>query len=135
MTRPRQPRPPPKTSRSLASSSAFETFVLDQLGDLGDVVPRKMFGGVGLYCDGVFFGIIARDVLYLKVDDRTRDEYTATGSEPFAPYPDRAGTMQYYAVPLGILESGPELVRWARSAVRVAERSAGAPTRHSRKAT
>jgi hypothetical protein len=25
-----------------------------------------MFGGVGLYCDGIFFGLIARDQLYLE---------------------------------------------------------------------
>ena len=56
--------------------SQVRAFVLDQLDELGDVVPRAMFGGVGLYCRGVFFGIMARDVLYLKVDDRNRaDEH------------------------------------------------------------
>src|SRR5262249_25609236 len=111
-----------KGSRSLSSSAAFETFVLDQLADLGEVLARKMFGGVGLYCDGYFFGIIARDALYLKVDARTRAAYEARGSQPFAPYPDRPGTMQYYAVPLDVLESGVELVRWAHDAVAVARR-------------
>jgi len=96
--------------------------VLDQLADLGEVLARKMFGGVGLYCDGYFFGIIAREVLYLKVDTRTRAAYEARGSQPFAPYPDRPGTMQYYAVPLDVLESGVELVRWAHDAVAVARR-------------
>jgi DNA transformation protein len=124
MPRPRHPRTPRRSNRSLASSAAFETFVLDQLADLGDVLARKMFGGVGLYCDGDFFGIIARDVLYLKVDARTRDGYETRGSQAFAPYPDRPGTMQYYAVPLDVLESGPELVRWARNAVAAARRAA-----------
>jgi DNA transformation protein len=120
--------------RSLASSSGFETFVVDQLSELGEVTPRKMFGGVGLYYDALFFGIIARDELYLKVDDLTRGSFEAAGSTPFRPYGDRAGTMQYYGVPLGVLESAPELVRWARQALAAAARAtgAGSPKRKKR---
>ena len=83
-----------------------------------------MFGGVGLYCDGVFFGILARDVLYLKVDDRNRGDYERAGMKPFKPYPHRAGTMRYYAVPVGVLEARLELVEWARKAVAAAARAA-----------
>lgn len=119
---PRKQSPGKRTLRSLAVSDAFKLFVLDQLEDLGDVVPRSMFGGVGLYSRGVFFGIIARDVLYLKADDTTRAEYRRAGMKPFRPYPDRAGTMQYYAVPVGVLESASDLVAWARKAVVVAAR-------------
>jgi DNA transformation protein len=110
--------------RSLKASDAFSAFVLDQLAELEDVVPRSMFGGVGLYCGGVFFGIIARDVLYLKVDDGNRRDYERAGMKPFKPYPDRAGTMQYYAVPVGVLEARLELVEWARKAVGAAARGA-----------
>ena len=106
--------------RSLKVTDAFKSFVLDQLAELGDVVPRAMFGGVGLYCDGLFFGIIARDVLYLKVDDTNRRDYERAGMKPFKPYADRAGTMQYYAVPLEVLEVAPDLVAWAGKAVAVA---------------
>jgi DNA transformation protein len=105
---------------SLRVSDAFKSFVLDQLEGLGDVVPRSMFGGVGLYCRGVFFGIIARDVLYLKVDDSNRADYERCGMPAFKPYSNRSGTMQYYAVPVGVLESASELVEWAAKAVRVA---------------
>ena len=98
--------------------------MLDQLEPLGPVVARSMFGGVGLYCDGAFFGLIARDVLYLKVDASTRGDYEAAGSQPFRPYPDRAGTMKYYAVPVNVLENALELVEWARKAVSVAQKSA-----------
>jgi DNA transformation protein and related proteins len=114
---------PTRSFRSLAVTDAFKSFVLDQLDELGDVVPRSMFGGVGLYCRGVFFGIIARDVLYLKVDESNRADYERARMKPFKPYADRAGTMQYYAVPIGVLESSSELVGWARKAVSVASRS------------
>jgi DNA transformation protein and related proteins len=108
--------------RSLRVSDGFRSFVLDQLEPLGSVIAKAMFGGIGLYCDGVFFGIIARDVLYLKVDSTNRGDYEAAGSQPFRPYPDRPGTMKYYAVPLGVLESRDELVKWARKSASVARR-------------
>lgn len=81
-----------------------------------------MFGGVGLYCDGVFFGIIAGDVLYLKVDDGNRPDYERAGMPAFKPYANRSGTMQYYAVPVNVLESPLDLERWARKAVAAASR-------------
>jgi DNA transformation protein and related proteins len=97
--------------------------VLDQLEELGDVMPRSMFGGVGLYRDGLFFGIVAGDVLYLKANDETRGAFEAAGSQPFKPYPDRSGTMQYYAVPVNVLESALELAQWSRRALDVAARA------------
>jgi DNA transformation protein len=118
----RTPRRRP-TGRSLASTESFEAFVLDQLAAVEEVLPRKMFGGVGLYSNGVFFGIIANDVLYLKVDDKTRGRYVAAKSKPFKPYAGRPGTMRYYAVPVDVLESAPELTRWAKEAVAVAGRA------------
>lgn len=110
-------------------SGGFRSFALDQLHGIGDVTPRAMFGGVGLYCHGVFFGILAADVLYLKVDETNRPDFERAGSKPFTPYADRAGTMQYWAVPIDILESAPELAAWARKAVAVAERAGAAPRR------
>jgi DNA transformation protein len=110
-------------------SDGFKSFVLDQLDELGDVTPRSMFGGVGLYRAGIFFGLLAADVLYLKVDDANRPDYERAGAKPFKPYPNRSGTMQYYAVPLEILESAPELVMWARRAVGAADRAASEPSR------
>jgi DNA transformation protein and related proteins len=105
------------------SSSSFATFVLDQLSELGPVTSRRMFGGVGLYCDDLFFGLIAADQLYLKVDDRTRGFFEDAGGTPFRPFPDRPATMNYYSVPVDVLESAPVLVEWAGRAVAVAARA------------
>jgi len=121
-----------KTKKSLASSRRFEAFVVDQLSGAGEIVARRMFGGVGLYGGGVFFGLVARDELYLKVDDATRRTFEAAGSKPFKPYTGRRVTMQYYAVPLSVLESAPELVRWAKRAIAIAARGeAATSTRRS----
>ena len=121
-----------RSLRSLGSAPGFEAFVLDQLAGLGGVTSRKMFGGVGLYCGGVFFGIIARDELYLKVDEQTRGRYEAAGKQSFKPYGDRPMTMEYYAVPVGILESVTDLEKWARDAVQAAE-TTGRSQRRTRK--
>jgi DNA transformation protein and related proteins len=112
-----------RSTHSLKVSDGFKSFVLDQLGELGSVTPKSMFGGVGLYHDGIFFGILARDTLYLKVDARNLPDYQAAGMQAFNPYPERAGTMKYYAVPLDVLESPIDLAAWARKAIAAASAS------------
>ena len=58
-------------------------FVLDQLAGLDGLRARAMFGGVGLYAGEVFFGIVAADVLYFKVDDSTRAAVRGCGLDAF----------------------------------------------------
>ena len=114
-------------------SSGFRAFVLDQLAGLPGIHDRAMFGGVGLYADDVFFGILASDVLYFKVDGSTRQDYESAGSRPFRPYPDRAMTMPYYAVPIEIVEDAPTLVKWAARAAVVAKASRKAVRKPTKK--
>src|SRR5262249_28950041 len=94
---------PSRPFAHLKVSASFRDYVVAQLEELGDVTARAMFGGIGLYRDGVFFGIIAGDVLYLKVDDANRLDFERRGAQPFRPYPDRPST-KYFAVPVEILE-------------------------------
>ncbi|MGH9314835.1 MAG: TfoX/Sxy family protein [Vicinamibacterales bacterium] len=113
----------------MAVSRAFREFVLDQLSGVPDVTSRSMFGGLGLYSSGHFFGLVWNDILFLKVDEATRPQYVAAGMKPFNPYPGRGGTFQYYEVPLGVVESADALTRWAEAAVRIASRG---PVRSAR---
>ena len=106
--------------RSLRVSGTVREFVLDQLSGVDGLRARSMFGGIGLYANDVFFGILAADVLYFKVDDSSRATYEAAGSRRFDPYPNRANSMSYYAVPVEVLESAPTLIDWARRAVAAA---------------
>jgi DNA transformation protein len=105
-------------------SHGFQVFVLEQLAGVANLRSRTMFGGVGLYAGDVFFGLLARDVLYLKVDAETRGPYEAAGMTAFKPYADRPGQMSYFEVPAGVLEDPEELMRWARDAILVAQRPA-----------
>ena len=102
-------------------SASFRDFVLDQLSGVNGLRARAMFGGVGLYAEDVFFGILAADVLFFKVDDTSRREYETAGCSPFKPYADRAMTMPYYNVPIAVLEDAVALGEWAARAVKVAK--------------
>jgi DNA transformation protein len=113
-------------------TDGFRAFVLEQLAGVTSVRARSMFGGVGLYAGDLFFGLIAADTLYLKVDDGNRGRYEAAGMAPFRPYPDRAMAMPYYQVPAGVLEDGDALAAWARASVRAAERARGQPRKSRR---
>ncbi len=114
-----------RSTRSLRNSDTFRQFVLDQLEGL-DVRARSMFGGTGLYSGEYFFGIIARDVLYLKTDAVNRQPFLDARMRPFQPYKDRPVTMHYFEVPLSVLESSLDLEKWARAAVAAARRAAEA---------
>ena len=103
----------------LRVSAGFREFVLGQLADVPGLEARSMFGGIGLYADGVFFGIVAGDVLYLKVDEGSRPDYERAGAHPFRPYADRPVTMQYYSVPAGIVEDAASVCAWASRAIAV----------------
>jgi DNA transformation protein len=112
--------------KSMRVSMGFREFVLDQLGGIPDLRAKAMFGGVGLYAGDFFFGILAADVLYFKVDETNRRDYEPFDSKPFEPYanapPAKAPmTMPYYAVPLGVLESAPTVVAWAKKSIAVAK--------------
>lgn len=101
----------------MAVSPDFRDFVLDQLSG---IVPaqRRMFGGIGLFADGLMFGIFTgTDTLYLKADDALAAEFVALGAGPMS-Y-TRAGktrSMSYYAVPAEFLDDPEELTAWAQKA-------------------
>ncbi len=97
------------------SSTSFTDYVVDQLGGLGSVEARAMFGGYGLYLDDAIFGIVFRGRLYFRVSDATVGEYDARGMKPFRPGPSQT-LKRYYEVPADVLEDAAELKRWARAA-------------------
>ena len=108
----------------MKASPDFVAHVVDLLSAMGPVLSRRMFGGAGLYFDGLFFALVADDVLYFKADDTNRQDFLDAGSEPFRPFPDKP-SMGYYAVPDDVLDDADELARWAQKAVAVAQRAAG----------
>ena len=117
----------------MAISPEYREFVLEQLEPLGPISAKSMFGGVGLYREGTFFGLLYQDTLYLKVDDATRPEFEAAGMGPFKPYEKRASALQYYEVPADVLEDRERLAEWATKAVAAARRAKAKSPARARK--
>jgi DNA transformation protein len=109
--------------------------VLDQLARIPQLRWKAMFGGVGLYSADAFFGIVAADELFFKVDDSNRAGYVAAGSEPFRPVAARPVSMSYWRVPIEILEDQGELATWALGAIRAAGNAASKPKKRKAKRT
>ena len=63
----------------MTADREFVGYVVESLRPLGPVGARRMFGGHGIFMDGLMFGLIADGQLYLKVDDLNRAAYEAEG--------------------------------------------------------
>ena len=104
-------------------------FVLHVLELAGEARPsaRAMFGGHGIYVDGMIVGLVVDDVLYLKTDDVTRPRFVAEGLEPFTFAKRKTGTVEvtsYYRPPEEALESPGAMREWLRLAQGAALRAA-----------
>lgn len=107
-----------------AAPSDFVAFLLERLEPLGGVTVRQMFGGSGLFREGAMFGLIADDVLYLKVDDTTQPDFAEAGSLPFSyqkKSADKPAVMKsYWEVPPNVLTDADTFRDWSRTASAVA---------------
>jgi DNA transformation protein len=113
----------------LAVSAEFREYVAGMLELLGPLGIRRMFGGAGVYCGAVMFGLIVDDVLYFKADAESRAAYEGAGSEPFA-FENSKGrkvATSYWRVPDRLMDGGDELMEWAGKALAIARASRSAP--------
>ncbi|QWF15635.1 TfoX/Sxy family protein [Lysobacter capsici] len=102
----------------------------DVASDFGALSVRRMFGGYGIYHDGVMIGLISGDVLYLKIDEQTRERFRVADSGPFM-YTRRGETVptSYWSVPEAAMDSPQEMKPWLRLAYEAAVRKANAPAK------
>ena len=103
----------------MAVSNDFISYVLDLLSDWGNVHIKRMFGGAALYQGELAFGMIAKDVVYLKVDDTNRDKYLQEGSEQLKPFENNATVLSFYNVPPDVFEDSDEFVKWAKESLEI----------------
>ena len=90
-----------------------------KLAPLGHFRARPMFGGYGLYLDGVIFGLIGWDKVWLRVDDKSRPAFEKAGMEPFTYSREtNAVTLTYFRCPDDVLADGAKLRKWAKEARR-----------------
>lgn len=108
---------------------AIDAAALERARELFAFLPalslRKMFGGFGVYSDGLIFAIGDGQEVYLKADDQTEPLFRAAGSGPFvyAVEDGRELTVRYFRLPEEAWEDPDALRRWTGLAMDAALRA------------
>ena len=104
--------------------SEFVEYLQEVFREFGPINVRRMFGGHGVYFDGVMIGLVADDTLYLKADKASAPKFTEHGLSQFQ-Y-SKGGKivgMSYYLAPEEALEDPSEMCEWAKLAYEAALRA------------
>jgi DNA transformation protein len=105
-------------------SDDFVDYVMELLGPFGTVGARRMFGGHGVYLDGLMFAIVSGDTLYLKADEMNRIEFEQAGCEVFGyARKGKRATLNFFRAPEDAMESPELMLPWARTAYAAALRA------------
>jgi DNA transformation protein and related proteins len=111
-------------------SKDFADYCCELLSGVGSPVAKRMFGGWGIYVDGVTIAIIAdltalgsgkNEKLYLKADDSSKVQFEAAGGQRFI-YTAKGKSMgmNYYTTTDEAMESPDAMLQWARLAMNAA---------------
>ncbi|WOH65536.1 TfoX/Sxy family protein [Bradyrhizobium sp. BWA-3-5] len=124
----------------MVASESFAEFLREQLAPLGGITMRRMFGKTGVFCDGVMFGMVTENTLYLRVDDESKEAFKEAEAYPPLNYAKGGGTidLSFWRIPERLFDEPEEFVAWARSALAAAHRVAAireraAPRRKARR--
>lgn len=120
----------------MAISPEFQAFLHDQLALFGPIGIRRMFGGAGIFRDGLMFGLVVDETLYLKAGDANRGDFERAGMKPFTYMrKSKPASLGYYEVPADVLEDPQDMRDWAEKAFAVALAAARArpPNKRRRK--
>jgi DNA transformation protein and related proteins len=105
-------------------SDEFIEYVMELFGPFGTVGARRMFGGHGVYLDGLMFAIVSEDTLYLKADEMNRVEFEQAGCEIFGyARKGKRATLNFFRAPEDAMESPELMLPWARTAYAAALRT------------
>lgn len=114
-------------------------FIHELFAQFRSVTVKRMFGGAGIYAEGVMFGLVFEDAIYLKVDAASIPDFEREGSKPFvytrfrSPGRMQRPSMSYWRLPDRLYDDPDELAIWAGRALAIAERRKVAPRAPARK--
>ena len=111
----------------------FVREVLDLLAQFSEVSSRKMFGGYGIFHEGLMIALIADNELFLKADKQSVHFFEDSDCPAFG-YSKSDGKqykMSYYRAPEAFFEDPEQTLRWSQLAQDAAFR---APRKNNRKA-
>jgi DNA transformation protein and related proteins len=95
---------------------------VDQLSDWAKVTTRPLFGAVALYRHDHVFAMVWHGALYFKVDDSSRGEYEAAGSQAlgYESEGEDHALKSYWEVPADVIEDDDMLRDWGERAYQAA---------------
>jgi len=104
--------------------SEFVDNLSEVFDSFGSVSSKRMFGGYGIYHDGLMFGLVADDILYLKADKESELIFTEQGLYPFEYEKNgRKMKMSFYLAPEEIFDDPGVAKEWGVRAFEAALRS------------
>jgi DNA transformation protein and related proteins len=93
--------------------------IIDLFSGLGTVSIRRMFGGKGIYHNGVIVAIEVQGELMLKADSTSAPDFEAAGCRQWTYTGSKHGklvSMPYWTVPDTAVDDPDEMTVWARKA-------------------
>jgi len=122
------------TAPGTAHPSDALAHALELMASAGPVTPKRMFGGHGLFHQGLMFGIWIEERLYFKVDTISRPAFTTRGLPPFT-YVSKGQprALGYHQAPAEVFDDAQEMAAWVRQAQATAQRAAQATASRQRK--
>ena len=107
-----------------ATVNEFAQHMADVFRLFGPVSLRRMFSGHGIFRDGIMFGLVYGETLYLKVDTENIADFRALGLPQFEYIRQgKAIGLSYYQAPECVLEDISEAAIWASRAFEAARRA------------
>ena len=104
--------------------SDYVEYLKEVFSEFGSIQPRRMFGGYGIFCKGLMFGLVADDSLYLKADESIAPFFTERELEQFSyEKQGKAFKMSYFMAPEEIFDDPEEAKVWADRSYAAAVRS------------
>jgi DNA transformation protein and related proteins len=100
--------------------------ISDLFAGLGPIEIRRLFGGKGIYHNGLIVAIEIRGELMLKADAESAGNFIAAGCKQWTYTGSRHGklvSMPYWTVPDGALDEPDEMKPWAEKAYEAAKRA------------
>lgn len=104
----------------------FHEFVIELLAPMGIVSVRRMFGGAGVFTEGLMIALLFNDTIYLKTDAALRADLESEGGAPFLWTKPSTGEiihMGYVSVPSSAMDDADEASGWGKRARDVARAS------------
>ncbi|WP_027057200.1 TfoX/Sxy family protein [Mesorhizobium loti] len=99
--------------------------IAELFAGLGPVSIRRLFGGKGIYFDGVIVAIVLRGELLLKADEHSIPDFEAAGCQQWTYTGTRHGklvAMPYWSVPDDAFDDPDEMAVWAQRAYEAGRR-------------